>query len=312
MIMGDGMRFRLGAGGLIGMGLLALATLPGCSAGQAAEELVPNDGVSVTAPPGPPVSGTVSDDLLFPVLPAPVSLPAKQDPTDPNPGSPSPLFRQRSISLERDLDGFAPAVDAPADLSPPKAAAASPEDRIQRLEERFDALLKELRESKNPAFRKSPEGPQGTDANSAKYNTLKQLRSTMQEKYAIPGTEPNFNLKSNAAWNSVTEYTKKSHRADGETEAVQLTRVTYKLPTGRAEAIAAFFTQNLTDEIEVRVKGDGLQVTASATDQSAIGQFIRLLQTRAAAEVKPPVPHSKTPPGPGRKNLNPHDDGELR
>ena len=90
---------------------------------------------------------------------------------------------------------------------------------------------------------------------------------------------------------------KKSHRADGEAEQVSLTRATYKLPPGRAQAIAAFFTQNFNDEIEVRVKGDGLQVTASAEDQAAIGQFVRLVQTRGAVEPKPSPPHNDLPTG---------------
>src|SRR5262249_38419102 len=98
---------------------------------------------------------------------------------------------------------------------------------------------------------------------------------------------------------------KKGHRIDGESEQVNLTRVTYKLSPGRAQAIAAFLTQNLTDEIEVRVKGDGLQVTASAEDQTAIGQFIRLVQTRGAVEPKLTAPQNT--PRTGGDNIKPAD-----
>jgi hypothetical protein len=292
MIMGEGMRYRLGVGGLMGMGLLALATLPGCSAGQAAEELVPNDGVNVTAPAGPPVGGAVSGDLVLPDAPNPSSLPVKEDDPELNAGSPPPLSRPGPANLKNDSasDALVPPLDAPAESSPPKTAAASPEDRIQRLEERFDVLLKELRELKNPAFRKDPDPFVSKAATSVKH----RLYTTTQVK---PESTTEAGAAPKLTWSNKDpiEVSKKAHRADSETEAVQLTRVTYKLPAGRAEAIAAFLTQNLTDEIEVRVKGDGLQVTATAADQTAIGQFIRLLQTRAAAEVKPPVQRSDSP-----------------
>jgi hypothetical protein len=72
-----------------------------------------------------------------------------------------------------------------------------------------------------------------------------------------------------------------------ESEAVSLTRTTYKLPAERLQAVAAFLTQNLSDEIEVRVKGEALIVTATAEDQTAIAHLVWLLLTRGTREPKP-------------------------
>ena len=44
--------------------------------------------------------------------------------------------------------------------------------------------------------------------------------------------------------------------------SVTLMRITYKLPEGKAQTVATFLSENLCDEIEVRVKENALQVTA--------------------------------------------------
>lgn len=72
-----------------------------------------------------------------------------------------------------------------------------------------------------------------------------------------------------------------------------LTRATYKLPTGKAQAVAAFLSENLSDEIEVRVKDNALQVTANSEDQARISHFIQLLQTRGTPAPKPSAPRTE-------------------
>src|SRR5262249_41496368 len=69
MIMGNSVRYRLGAGGLIGVGLLALAALPGCSTGQAADEVVAADAFNISAPTNPGLIESGSADLADPQAP---------------------------------------------------------------------------------------------------------------------------------------------------------------------------------------------------------------------------------------------------
>ena len=58
-----------------------------------------------------------------------------------------------------------------------------------------------------------------------------------------------------------------------------LTRAKYKLPPGRAQALAEFIQAQIKEEVETKVDGDTLVVTASSDDQAKIGQFIQLLKT---------------------------------
>lgn len=60
-------------------------------------------------------------------------------------------------------------------------------------------------------------------------------------------------------------------------ETVAMIRTTYKLSEGRAEAIARTLSAQLNDDIEIKVKGDSLQITASKEDQQAIGSLIQLI-----------------------------------
>jgi beta-lactamase regulating signal transducer with metallopeptidase domain len=304
MIMGDGVRYRLGAGGLIGVGLLALMTLPGCSTGQAADELVPSEAVNIAAPPDAPLvetAGSSSSDPQDPLFPAVPESAPKADPF-------SPATQPRGTTSEQELparaEPFAPALELPAEATPSKVGTSSADERIQRLEERFEALLKELHELKKPSVTALPDPSQNKDPNSAKASDAQNFQRSKLAKPGAgptPGNDFRVSQQVNAPLEyakQYKEYTKLVQRADGETERINLTRATYKLPPGRAQAIAAFLTQNLTDEIEVRVKGDGLQVTASEEDQSVLGQFLRLLQTRGAVEPKSPSP--KDTPDTGR------------
>ncbi len=68
-----------------------------------------------------------------------------------------------------------------------------------------------------------------------------------------------------------------------------LTRAKYKLPQATAEALAVFLKQHAKSEIEIKVEGETVIVTASPDDQSRIGQFIRLLGPAAERRVLPEV-----------------------
>jgi hypothetical protein len=290
--MGNSVRYRLGAGGLIGVSIMALAALPGCSTGQAADEFVATDGFHISAPAEPPLVESGSTDLADPQ--APLFQTAQETAPKTDPFAPPPEGRVPPVTEDLPILPVAPALEAIAESSPAKPGTRSADERIQRLEERFDALLNELRESKNPAVPMLPDASQNRDPNSAK-----------APKPFVAGVRPGKPGDFKVSQQYTKDFAKRAHRSDGDTEQVSLTRATYKLPAGRAQAIAAFLTQNLTDEIEVRVKGDGLQVTASEDDQTAIGHFIRLLQTRGTAEPKSSTPQNNPTSGDNFKPADP-------
>jgi hypothetical protein len=298
---------------LIGVGLLALATLPGCSTGQASDEPATAE-VELPGRALPSLLVNESNNSGLPDLPDPRTPPlqsvlegaSKADPFSPARDNRDTAGPQEIPALTAPID---PALETVAGPPPTKPGASSIDDRIQRLEERFDLLLKELRGSKS--------APVGTLPVPTLNKDPKPLKEAVVEKMyrkpePIPGTL-NLPMSGMPGMSGMSgrmaklDSMKKSHRAEGEAEQVSLTRATYKLPPGRAQAIATFLTQNLTDEIEIRVKGEGLQVTASAEDQTAIAQFIRLLQTRSAPEAKPSAPQNGLPTSGDNKPAEPKD-----
>jgi len=70
-----------------------------------------------------------------------------------------------------------------------------------------------------------------------------------------------------------------------ENAEVNLTRVTYKLPAGHAEATAAFLSQHVEAPVlEAKADGDSVIVTTTPEAQKVIRTFIALVQA------KPPIP----------------------
>ncbi|HUY88675.1 MAG TPA: M56 family metallopeptidase [Pirellulales bacterium] len=82
--------------------------------------------------------------------------------------------------------------------------------------------------------------------------------------------------------------------ADVET----LTRAKYKLPAGRAAALAAFIKEHVKEDVETKVDGDTLVVTAASDDQARIAQFVQLLKTTAVImeEAVPATPQGQAAP----------------
>src|SRR4029079_18687945 len=105
MIMGDRVNYRMGALGFIGMGLLTLAALPGCSAGCAAEEPVFTDALPVQNLSGPAPEVNLADPrsaLGYPSLGStalPESNPPKAQLPQPGPAVEPPA---RSLGLPLD------------------------------------------------------------------------------------------------------------------------------------------------------------------------------------------------------------------
>jgi hypothetical protein len=309
MIMGERVRYRLGVLGFIGMGLLALVALPGCSASLAAVEPVPSDSlptqnVGVAAPPeslsAPGIEG--ADPFANTIV--------LQDPLQPT--GTTPALGPQPIALDEPTGRAAPVAESPASLLSEATraedpAAVSHDDRLKRLEDRFDALLTELRDLKSSdkgrAGQATPMLPSISIGNKPNPNARKSGVPV------APAADPRAAMGPKPVMIDVDLRTKyhatATGRADGTVDAVTLTRATYKCPAGKAEEIAAFLKENLTDEIEVRVKDQMLQVTASAEDQTAVAGFLRLLQTRARAEDGPGA-------GPERKSGSGAPKGSRR
>jgi beta-lactamase regulating signal transducer with metallopeptidase domain len=286
MILNERVTFRLGTLGMLGMGLLGLTALVGCSASLADDEPAPvivESGAAIEV-----------GDVFAPAVQKAV-LPALADPV---------IEAAPSASLPAEL------VQAPT-TSQAQAAPASNEDRLKRLEDKFDALLTELRGLKSgqtdqpaantkqdprarAAWKRQPgeAGSEPQNVSKRMWDAPKQA-ANKQSPFGLVAERPDgatateskgpIQYRNPKVW---TESVTKTAAYDKRVEAVTLTRATYKLLAGKADEIAAFLTANLSDEIEVRVKNGALQVTASSDDQAAISQFIHLLQARGATATK--------------------------
>ncbi len=283
MIMGDRVRHRMGAVGFIGMGLLVLAALPGCSAGFAAEDPVPADSLPAQSNLEP-APAALADPGIQPFDPFKDSDAVRSsNPTlaDPVPAAALP----ESLALP---------LDEPAPIMPPTARGQDPtasnDDRLKRLEDRLESLLTELRElkssSKNPPDKHDPNvQPEPKKVSNAPQEYRKSF-TTATSKMAKPVT-PQVETVTKTPLNMAIKTPQTITFKKVKLETVTLMRTTYELPPGKADEIAAFFKASLTDEIEVRVKGDSLIVTANPDDQTPIAAFIHLLQTRGAASPRP-------------------------
>ena len=67
-------------------------------------------------------------------------------------------------------------------------------------------------------------------------------------------------------------------------------RATYALPAGRAQRLAEFLTANSTAEIDIRLEGERLTITAPEASQQAIGVFIETCLNREPAAAGPAQP----------------------
>ncbi len=61
------------------------------------------------------------------------------------------------------------------------------------------------------------------------------------------------------------------------TKVRTLTRATYKLPDGKARALADFLRENVTAEVEIETKGDTVTITTSGETQKTIERLIGIL-----------------------------------
>jgi beta-lactamase regulating signal transducer with metallopeptidase domain len=137
------------------------------------------------------------------------------------------------------------------------------EKKIQELEQKLNALVKELKELRG--------APKADKADNALH------REAEQALYAWTVSQ------------AQAEYSKKlsqAYAAGVEDREISLTRVSYALPAGKAEALAGLLKDTKGGVLETTVQGDKLIVTTSPERQNAIGQFVSLIQGKASAADK--------------------------
>jgi beta-lactamase regulating signal transducer with metallopeptidase domain len=78
------------------------------------------------------------------------------------------------------------------------------------------------------------------------------------------------------------------HDGQGAGTLIVLSRATYKLPKGKAEALAKFLQDHAKVPVmETKVDGDSLIITTTPEAQKTIGQFVRLIRGLAVTRLDP-------------------------
>lgn len=234
---------------------------------------------------------------------APAKKPAIQDPADP-------LAAPNSTTV--------PAAGATINITENPTAkreqsSASDSERIRILEKQLIELTSELRALRGEkkvgttvypkplAPTPDPQSPRLTEAKpAAKPRASAQRlqiidddipvdsssRSGTRKTYSSVPIPPSASLAPNVNYTQVPNIAVAV--ANPNVQSITITRSTYKLPPGRAEALAKLLTEQLIDDIEFKVKGDSLQVTASPDDQQAIERLIGLIQRKGRPPVRRP------------------------
>jgi beta-lactamase regulating signal transducer with metallopeptidase domain len=145
----------------------------------------------------------------------------------------------------------------------PKPDDAAREKKLRDLEERIRVLLKELHELRGDGRPPATAIIQAVPAPPLAYY------------------EPITRLQDGRP---VTSY--RLVPATGGEQEMTLTRVVYKLPAAKAEALAAFLKENVKAQVlETKVEDEHITITTTPETQRTIGQFISLL--RGKSENKP-------------------------
>jgi beta-lactamase regulating signal transducer with metallopeptidase domain len=126
------------------------------------------------------------------------------------------------------------------------------EQKILELEGKLNALLKELKELRGA-------NPKDADPTAGK-------------RWLYEIAQPKGDRVVELIW-------KEADEATAESQPINLVRVGYALPPGKAEALASFLRENVkADVLETKVEGGKLVVTTTPDRQQVIGQFVSLIQ----------------------------------
>jgi beta-lactamase regulating signal transducer with metallopeptidase domain len=111
-------------------------------------------------------------------------------------------------------------------------------------------------------------------ADDSRIDTLeKKLQALVDEVKAM---RSNRNVQARVGSLSGQMVLKHAVPAPLTTDVQTLSRATYRLPQGKAEAMAAFLREHMKSPVEAKVEGDNLIVTTTPQAQSVIGQFVAL------------------------------------
>lgn len=183
------------------------------------------------------------------------------------------------------------------------------EKNIQKLEESLQAVLSELRalkqgwssgvrgvsstsgrrRTRSTSTSKSVSGVSGMNSSgtttSRQGTSLRRRTGSSRSRSAAPGASGGWVNPLVEATTMVDSSMATSPGADPfqpgrspyATHVRILTRVTYKLPGGKAEALASFLRENVAAELEIKAEGDTVTVTTAATIQQTIQRLIEIL-----------------------------------
>jgi beta-lactamase regulating signal transducer with metallopeptidase domain len=247
MIMREGGPCRVSAWNVLAVVLLALIVLPAWSLGQPAPQ--PKTEPTPAAPaPQPAQAGPTPTalDYGYPVTKQPATEPTR--PVKPASG-------------EDNLP--APAV---AQFTPPAQPGATPasadrDRRLRELEDKLEALLREIKDLRGG----SPTASTPLPAAGPKVPSI-----------PAPGTVTAPNpFVDGKAWTPAPA----RPREENPNATVTLSRATYKLPKDKAEALSTFLRDHVkASVVETKVEGENIIVTTTPEAQHVIGQFVALIE----------------------------------
>lgn len=273
-----------------------------------AQESSPPTPASIALPAKPPVAPLDkptktfdnASDKASPALPF---APDQQEPNQQEQGSTRPLpFENPPPKAEIKLPTYPDSVQADSSRSDAR--------RLQLLEKQIMELTSELR-----ALRAEKRGDSSVRTTPPQAPSSSRLSSTSKPPRAVPIPAQVYTPQRKLA-DQVSALQRRSeirkdddvipldpqaaavHQnplpANPDVQSVTITRSTYKLPAGRAEALAKLLTELLDDEIDIKVKGEALQVTAPAQDQQTIERVIALFLRRGRDPKPAPALDSAT------------------
>lgn len=270
MILRERVAARAPFYGLAAIGLVGLAILPGWSAGQA-PAVAPD---SVLAQPAPEESPNLptdpAPDELSPATESIVVADEQEIAPQPHAAGvtlPEPTILSNPPDANRPTAGQYYVLERPAS----RPAAARSDQELQHIR----ALLTQLTAEIQTLHSRVAHG-QGPVESPIRPSTI----YTRDPTYGTSGQPPQFVSRLPIA---VT--------ADPDVQT--LTRAKYRLNAAKAEALAEFVKAHVTAEVDTKVEGDLLIVTAAPDIQQRIGQFVKLMQESP----KTAPPQSLNPPG---------------
>lgn len=194
-----------------------------------------------------------------------------------------------------------------------RGKSESDAERVTRLEKQLVELTNLLNELRATGAKEEnavpPKKNSGSTGSSSRPSAAKPAKVVQRSATVAPAQAPDPNprfpepvaptalreLHPESRQAQVTSQMGATLKAQANMHIIQIARTTYKLPPGRAEALAKLLSEQLNEEIEFKVKGDVLQVTASPEDQAAISHVIGLFLRKGREPQKVPGPETTGP-----------------